>query len=105
MTETQWRVTWFPPNRPDQSRTSDNEASIRHTAETYAEWAPIIESRTIHVGPWRLEENGAIGFSRTATPDPEPDELRTHQSTALGDGRGFRQATREFNAAAHREGH
>jgi hypothetical protein len=49
--ETQWRVTWFPPDRAEVVRTG-NERQVRYQAEQNAAWNPIVEKRQIIVTDW-----------------------------------------------------
>lgn len=63
--EVQWRVAWFPPDKPDQTFTGTEEA-VRRRAEREIADNPIIDKREITVGPWVLVENLA---DRTS---PEP---------------------------------
>lgn len=66
--ETQWKVTWFPPDRNEVTRTG-TERQVLKMADLQAEWNPIIEKREIIVGDWEI-------FDPTAKPEPpeEPDE-------------------------------
>lgn len=54
--ETQWRVTWFPPDRKDVVRTG-SERQVRYMAKQNAAFAPIIEAREIVVGDWKIVED------------------------------------------------
>lgn len=56
-TEEQWRVVWFPPDKPDQFFVG-TEAQVRRrmATESVAEWNPIIEKRVIVVHPWEGAE-------------------------------------------------
>ena len=53
--ETQWKVTWFPPDQDEVTRTG-NERAVRKTAQLKADWNPIIEKREIVVQPWEIVE-------------------------------------------------
>jgi len=64
--ETQWKVTWFPPDRHHAIRTG-TERQVRYAAKLQAEWNPIIEKREITVGPWQT-------FDPDAPPEEEPDD-------------------------------
>ena len=64
--ETQWKVTWFPPDRNEVTRTG-TERQVLKQAELQAEWNPIIEKREITVGPWEI-------FDPSAPPPEEPHE-------------------------------
>jgi hypothetical protein len=63
--ETQWKVTWFPPDRSDVVRTG-TERQIRKQAQLQADWNPIVEKREIVVGPWEMVDRDA--------PPEEPSE-------------------------------
>lgn len=56
--ETQWKVTWFPPDRADVTRTG-NKRQILKQAELQADWNPIIEKREIIVGDWETFDPNA----------------------------------------------
>lgn len=56
--ETQWKVTWFPPDRNEVTRTG-NERQVLKMAELHAEWSPIIETRPIVVGDWAIHDPNA----------------------------------------------
>jgi len=49
--ETQWKVTWFPPDRQQVVRTG-TEKQVKYMAKQNAAWFPIIETREIVVGDW-----------------------------------------------------
>jgi len=51
MIETQWRVTWFPPEQ-DHVTKDGSEERVRRVAAEQAEWNPIIEFRTVEIGEW-----------------------------------------------------
>lgn len=55
--ETQWRVTWFPPDKDEVTRTG-TERQVLKMNELQAEWNPIIEKREIIVGDWEIFEPG-----------------------------------------------
>ena len=55
-TEVQWRVTWFPPGRPDGFSQPCSGDQVRRLANEKAEYAPVIESRTVLVDPWQIVE-------------------------------------------------
>ena len=57
--ETQWKVTWFPPDQDEVTRTG-NERAVKKTAQLKDDWNPIIEKREIVVGPWEIVENKAL---------------------------------------------
>jgi hypothetical protein len=63
--ETQWKVTWFPPDREQVVRTG-TERQVKYMAKQNAPWNPIIETREITVGPWRT-------FNPDAPPEEETD--------------------------------
>lgn len=54
MKEIQWRVIWFPPDRPEGTF-SGSEQAVRRRAEQQTEWNPIIERREIITTPWVME--------------------------------------------------
>lgn len=60
--ETQWKVTWFPPDRNEVVRTG-TETQVLKMAILQAEWNPIIEKREIVVGAWE-----------TVDPNAKPEE-------------------------------
>lgn len=45
----EWVVTWFPPDHPSKSRRFGSEDKAREFAASYdvAEWAPLLELRSI----------------------------------------------------------
>lgn len=54
-TEEQWRVTWFPPDVQQRSRTGSEEM-VRLTAASASvePWHPIVEKRTVTRSPWSI---------------------------------------------------
>lgn len=63
--ETHWRVTWFPADRPDVVRTG-TERQVLKMAELQAAWNPILEKREITVGEWEM-------FDPTAEPEGDQE--------------------------------
>lgn len=55
VTEVQWRVIWFPPDKPDQTYIG-TEGNVRRKAEYHAEWNPIIERREVIAKSWEAAE-------------------------------------------------
>lgn len=52
-TEEEWRVIWFPADKPDQIFQGDERAVRRRAAsDNVKEWNPIVEKRTVTVSPW-----------------------------------------------------
>ena len=49
--EVQWRVTWFPPDKFQQTRTGTEEL-VKRLATEYAGWNPIVESRIVITQEW-----------------------------------------------------
>lgn len=49
----EWRVTWFPPDRPF-ARLVGTESQCRKAADRQSEWNPILESR--EPGTWEMED-------------------------------------------------
>jgi len=56
--ETQWKVTWFPPDKDEVTRTG-TEQQVRKIADLKRDWLPIIESREVIVQPWTIVKNYA----------------------------------------------
>jgi hypothetical protein len=57
--ETQWRVVWFPYDKPVATKTARNLTHAREIAAQHADHAPIVESRTVTCTPWDAVENWA----------------------------------------------
>lgn len=55
---TQWRITWFPPDRESVIRTG-GERTVKKQAKLHADWNPIIEKREIVVGEWETVEESS----------------------------------------------
>ena len=67
-TETQWKVTWFPPDRADVVRTG-TQRQVFKMAELQAEWNPIVEKREIVVGDWEVFPSGVLTIEESDEAD------------------------------------
>jgi len=59
---TEYRVTWFPPGRPDRTKTVSTRDEARAVADEHADGFPIIEVRETVRKEWRTVENYALRF-------------------------------------------
>lgn len=57
MIETQWQVTWFPDDRDHVTRQARSKKHAMEIAVKYAEWSPLVETRTLVTGGWQIEWN------------------------------------------------
>lgn len=57
--QTEWRVSWFPPDKGDQHVVYKREGAAKAMFEAAAaeDYAPILERRTVEVGPWETVMN------------------------------------------------
>lgn len=61
ITKTEWEVAWFPPDKPDQSKTYEDEGKARRRfSDALAEHhAPILSKRVvrIEIDSWEIVES------------------------------------------------
>lgn len=54
MTETEWKVTWFPDDKDHVVKTSRSRRYVQGLADKYEQCNPIIESREVVTGDWEI---------------------------------------------------
>jgi len=71
MTETEWKVTWFPDDKDHVVRSARSKKHAHEIADKHEMFNPLIESREVVVGDWEIYR----GMPATQ-PALEPSNLR-----------------------------
>ena len=57
MTETQWKVTWFPDDKDHVVRSARSKKHANEIYDQHDQHNPIIERREVSIGDWEIDRS------------------------------------------------